>query len=151
MGVVANYGLRLPKKSTSEAFQKIAECFRERFAGLGLAFPNHEYVPPESLESSPVFSVPGFIALELRPPVAQVRLRHAGNFVCRILMLVPEAAVRENYLPEPGKYHIRTARELLHMQPVPVPHPMHEAADGEFWLHVSAADPPHVFAAPLRG
>ena len=55
-------------------------------------------------------------------------------------MLVPKASMNEDNLPQPGKDHIGDTWQPLHVQAVPVTHPMHEATDYHLGFRVLALD-----------
>lgn len=65
-------------------------------------------------------------------------------------MLMPETPIHENGFPAACKNEVWFPRQPLSMQPVMVSQRIHQLSDSHFWLHVLAADFPHVLAAFVR-
>ena len=63
------------------------------------------------------------------------------------MMRVPEAAVDENDLLQPGKDKVRATRELAIVQTVTKPHSVYEPSHNHLRLRILAADSPHVLAS----
>jgi len=62
-------------------------------------------------------------------------------------MLVPEAAMNEDDLPQTRQHEVRLARKIFAMKSKTVAKPMHKRADCDLRLCVFAADSAHIFAA----
>jgi len=108
-----------------------------------LAFPDDKHLPAGSLEIRNVACVPLDVAGELRVPVVLPRSRQGGGAATWVGMLVPEAAMHEDYLTAPGKGEIRPPRQILAVQAESIAEPMREAPDLDLRLGVRAADRNH--------
>ena len=115
---------QLPSRHTLQRFicgysrvrpEKILDQLCSKVRHLCLAFPDHQDAPAVILKLLPNESVPLDIAGQLRQPVGSVcgRLLSAQAAV----MLMPEASVHENDLPQPGKYKIWSARKVTPVEP----------------------------------
>lgn len=111
----------------------------------GLAFPNHEHSPAESLEFPPLTRVAPHVALQLISPVGHSRFWNpiAG----RTVVLVPEATMHEDHGAETGKHQIRPSWQVPNMQSIAITEAMDEGANETFRGRVLATDTRHQLAA----
>jgi hypothetical protein len=73
--------------------EELADSCGKSFQVLGLAFPDHEYVPPVPLQSSRVTGISSLIGLQFLTPICAARLRRPS---AAARMTVPETAVDED-------------------------------------------------------
>lgn len=66
-------------------------------------------------------------------------------------MPMPEAAVDEYDFPSSREDKIGTAGQISPMQPVPVPHAMHQAAHDHFGLCILVPNAAHALASLCSG
>lgn len=82
-------------------------------------------------------------------PIASVGLGRPPVEASWVIMLVPETSVDEYDLAPRRKDEVWISGQVFPVQPVAVPHTVHEPAHGHFRLHVLTSNAPHVLAAPL--
>jgi hypothetical protein len=66
--------------------------------------------------------ISGAVSFKLRLPKIEFRFR--PPYILTFSMSVPKTSVYKNDFTAAGKDHVRVARQILDMQPVPEPHPM---------------------------
>lgn len=71
-----------------------------------------------------MFQIAGNIALEFVTPIIRVGFRLPGNPTGRILVLMPKAAMNENYFAAGTEDEIRFGGKILIMQPIAVSEPV---------------------------
>ena len=111
---------------------------------LVLTFPHHEDIPPQLPERGLGLSVSLPIPLELWQPVVGSALRLPCQAAANVLM--PEAAMNEDDLSQPGKDQIGSARQITAVQAEPVSQAMSRPPDRELRLRVRLCDAPHLGA-----
>ncbi len=111
----------------------------------GLAFPNHEHAPAESLEFPPLTRVAPHVALQLISPVGHSRFWNP--VASRTVVLVPEATMHEDHGAETGEHQIRPSWQVSNMQSIAITEAMDEGADETFRGRVLATDTRHQLAA----
>lgn len=116
---------------------------------LRFTSPDREDRPAAFDESGLVTGVAGFVAGNLRQPVALVAF-DASRAIHAMRASVPKAAVDEHAGPARGKNKVRLAGQAAAMQPKAQSGAVEVAPDHEFWSRVPAPDPPHVLAAGRR-
>lgn len=92
-----------------------------------LAFPHRQHPPAQSPQFSAVSGVAPDVPLQLRHPIAAVRLR--PSVPSPASMLVPETSMNENHRFVLGQHKIRGSRKVAPMEPKPVAKSMDESPD----------------------
>lgn len=131
--------------------EELADSVRETYARLHFALPDHEHLPAQLQETGAVLAVAFLVTLQLGCPVATIRLRMIGPLTAWIRMAVPKAPVNEQDLSPTGKDQIGTPWQVVSVEPVAIPHAVHQAADHKLRFRVLAPNCPHVLAASLGG
>jgi hypothetical protein len=62
-------------------------------------------------------------------------------------VLVPKAAMHKNNFAPPGKNDVWPARQIIPMQPIPVPKRVKKLPNSHLRPHACALNAPHVLAA----
>jgi hypothetical protein len=112
------------------------------------AFPDHEHAPPDLLEHKSLPSVAFLICFELLRPECRSRCRHIGMRAS--VMLMPEAAVNENYCSKLCKHQIGPAGKGPAMKSKSNTCAMESCTQDAFGHRVLAPDPRHIVASLSR-
>ena len=144
-------GPRVAMRPASSVLQIFCCFFEETGTSLDLTLPDHEHLPSQIAKPLPVFNIPCHISFQLWQPILPIGFGQTDNSTAGIGMLMPEAAMHEDYLPPRREYEIWLARQISAMQAVPVTHRMQQVPYGHFGLHALGPDAGHNFTSALRG
>jgi hypothetical protein len=112
---------------------------------LQLTFPNYQDSPSQGTKLPLIAKIPFPILDKLLRPELQSGLRNPSA----AWMLMPEAAMHEDNLSQSRKDKVRSPGKIARMEPIPKPHPVHNAANRHFRAGIFPLDPRHPFASLL--
>jgi len=111
-------------------------------------FPDDCDIPSHFTQAAKVPGVPCHIGLQLRFPEASVA---PGHSISTAIVLMPEAAVNEYYLPSMGKDKVGPSGKTFASKNVSVAQSMQQSADKHFWAGVAVTNQRHPLASFRRG
>lgn len=106
------------------------------------AFPDHQNLPAILLKLATISSISIDVALSLGLP--ELRVRRGYDSTVTTPVTVPEAPVNENHLPSSPEYQVRLPGQTSIMQPISIPHRMHDGSHNHLGLRVFRPNPRHV-------
>ena len=107
--------------------QKFREARGRALQIRELAFADGENGPAGAPQSAHVLGVPKAIALKFRAPIIEARLWHSSDLA--VSMLMPKAAVDENYFAITCQDNVGCSRQCARVEPVSTPKPKHDFPD----------------------